>query len=113
MVLLQVLLTSGTHFICYKVVTGLFKVDYDASVVCALRGAAAVAAAGVSEDVDIFAAAAALAEDKALAAEALSVEYVPQVMIFASELLQRTQSSYGLEMANSCLAQPCSFAYTE
>lgn len=35
--------------------------------------------AGASEDVDIFAAAAALAEDKALAAEVLSVEFVPQV----------------------------------
>lgn len=34
---------------------------------------------GASETVDIFAAAAALAEDKALAADVLSVEFVPQV----------------------------------
>lgn len=34
---------------------------------------------GASDTVDIFAAAAALAEDKALAAEVLSVEFVPQV----------------------------------
>jgi len=36
-------------------------------------------AAGASENMDIFAAAAALAEDKALAADVLSVEFVPQV----------------------------------
>jgi hypothetical protein len=36
-------------------------------------------AAGASDTVDIFAAAAALAEDKALAADVLSVEFVPQV----------------------------------
>lgn len=35
--------------------------------------------AGASENLDIFAAAAALAEDKALAADVLSVEFVPQV----------------------------------
>lgn len=35
--------------------------------------------AGASENLDVFAAAAALAEDKALAADVLSVEFVPQV----------------------------------
>jgi hypothetical protein len=51
------------------------------------------AAAGVAEDVDIFAAAAALAADKALAAEALSVEYVPQASFLSEgqELLQQAK----------------------
>ncbi|KAF6254266.1 hypothetical protein COO60DRAFT_1542332 [Scenedesmus sp. NREL 46B-D3] len=48
---------------------------------------------GVAEDVDIFAAAAALAADKALAAEALSVEYVPQASFLSEgmELLQQAK----------------------
>lgn len=39
----------------------------------------ALCPAGASENLDVFAAAAALAEDKALAADVLSVEFVPQV----------------------------------
>ncbi|WIA21341.1 hypothetical protein OEZ85_000568 [Tetradesmus obliquus] len=64
---------------------------------------------GVAEDVDIFAAAAALASDKALAAEALSVEYVPQAS-FLSEGMELLQGAKD-EMA--ALAAAVSQAQTE
>lgn len=49
--------------------------------------------AGAAANIDIFAAAAALAADKALAAEALAVEFVPQAMFLQEgmELLQQAK----------------------
>eukprot|EP00878_Enallax_costatus_P027497 GHUV01029616.1.p3 GENE.GHUV01029616.1~~GHUV01029616.1.p3 ORF type:complete len:182 (+),score=84.18 GHUV01029616.1:2696-3241(+) len=48
---------------------------------------------GAAANIDIFAAAAALAEDKALAADALAVEFVPQVLFVQEglELLQQAK----------------------
>lgn len=48
---------------------------------------------GAAANVDIFAAAAALAADKALAAEALAVEFVPQALFLQEgmELLQQAK----------------------
>lgn len=50
-------------------------------------------AAGAAANIDIFAAAAALAADKALAADALAVEFVPQVLFLQEgmELLQQAK----------------------
>lgn len=50
--------------------------------------------AGANANIDIFAAAAALAEDKALAADALAVEFVPQALFLQEgmELLQQAKA---------------------